>query len=372
MINQERLVKTFMDLVKVDSETRHEGNFQKYLEERFRLLGVSVFADNAAALTGFGGNNLLCRYEGEEGRPAVFFSSHMDTVTPGQGIKPQIVDGNICSDQTTILGADDKAGIAIMLELIEVVKENHIPHGTIEFVISIGEESGLVGIKVFDCSQLRAKFGFILDNAGPVGSIVVGSPTHYWMNISIQGLAAHAGLEPEKGISALAIAVEAMAEMKLGRIDSETTANVGVIKGGTANNVVMDHLDISAEARSISKEKCEAQVKHMVERFEKAAAKHGGQVKIETTKMYEGFRFGEDTKVVQIASQAIQNIGSPVRFEESGGGSDTNIFNAEGYESANLSIGYEKVHTVYEYIPASELTKAALMAVEIVKVVYQQ
>ncbi|MBC2365610.1 M20/M25/M40 family metallo-hydrolase [Listeria booriae] len=367
MINRERLVETFMELVQIDSETKHEGHFQAYLIARFKALGLEVLEDDSMAKTGFGANNLLCRLPATTDADAIFFSCHMDTVTPGVGIKPQIKDGVIYSDGTTILAADDKAGIAIMIETIQQVKEQNTPHGTLEFVISVGEESGLIGIKAFDMSLMQADYGFVLDTGGPVGSITVGSPTHAGLEINIHGAAAHAGIEPEKGISALEIAAKAISQMKLGRIDFETTANIGIIEGGTATNIVMENVRMRAEVRSISSESYEAQIKHMKELFEKTTAEMGGAITIKVDKMYGGFRFNDETHVVQVATKALAAIGLKANHEVSGGGSDASIFNEQGKETTNLSIGYEKIHTVHEYIPIHELEKGAELAYEIVK-----
>ncbi|AQY49767.1 M42 glutamyl aminopeptidase family protein [Listeria weihenstephanensis FSL R9-0317] len=367
MVNSKRLVDTFIELVQIDSETGHEGKFQAYLKERFQALGLEVIEDNSMTETGFGANNLLCRLPATTDADAMFFSCHMDTVTPGVGIKPQIKDDIIYSDGSTILGADDKAGIAAMIETIQLIAENNTPHGTLEFVISIGEESGLIGIKAFDMSLLEADYGFVLDTGGPVGSITIGTSTKARLEIVIDGIAAHAGVEPEKGVSALAIAVSAMSQMKLGRIDSETTANIGTIEGGTATNVVMEQVRLVAEVRSIQMESYEKQIQHMKDLFEKATTEMGGAITINVEKSYSGFHFDAETKVVKIATEAMENLGMEAKHEISGGGSDANVLNEHGKETTNLSIGYEKIHTIHEYIPIRELEKAAALAYEIIK-----
>lgn len=208
----------------------------------------------------------------------------MDTVAPGNEIKPVIKDETIYSDGTTILGADDKAGIAIMFEIIHLLKERKLAHGTIEFIISVGEESGLVGANAFNVQQLSSSFGFVLDTGGPVGSITVGSPTQYRIEAILTGVTAHAGVAPEKGVSAAQIAASAIHQMKLGRIDAETTANIGFINGGVATNIVMDRLEIIAEARSVNVDSCEAQVAHMIETFERVATEMGGKATVITEK----------------------------------------------------------------------------------------
>lgn len=197
-VNEDRLVSRFLELIKINSETRHEALIQEYLKKEFSLLGLTVEEDQTSGETGFGANNLICTLNGNPEIEPFFFSCHMDTVAPGNEIKPVIKDKTIYSDGTTILGADDKAGIAIMFEIIHLLKERKLAHGTIEFIISVGEESGLVGANAFDVQQLSSSFGFVLDTGGPVGSITVGSPTQYRIEAILTGVTAHAGVAPEK------------------------------------------------------------------------------------------------------------------------------------------------------------------------------
>lgn len=367
-VNEERIIDTFFELVKIDSESKDEAAIQAFLKEKLVSLGLEVFEDDAKKTTGYGANNLLGRLAGSKHAEPIFFCCHMDTVPPGIGIKPEIRDGNIYSDGTTILAADDKAGIAALLELIVLLKEEEIEHGTIEFVFTVGEETGLVGAEAFDMNLLQANEGFVLDTGGPVGAITVGSPTLYMMDIMVEGVAAHAGIEPEKGVSALEIASKAIANMRLGRIDEETTANLGTVEGGTATNVVMDHVHITAEARSISAEAAEQQVAHMKALFQETAEEMGGEVNIKVEKMCTGYRFTEDMAIIKQAQEAIRQIERTPIFEVSGGGSDANVFNEKGKQTVNLSVGYEKIHTVEEYIPVEELKKAAELAYHLVHV----
>ena len=366
-VNEDRLVSRFLELIKINSETRHEALIQEYLKKEFSLLGLTVEEDQTSGETGFGANNLICTLNGNPEIEPFFFSCHMDTVAPGNEIKPVIKDKTIYSDGTTILGADDKAGIAIMFEIIHLLKERKLAHGTIEFIISVGEESGLVGANAFDVQQLSSSFGFVLDTGGPVGSITVGSPTQYRIEAILTGVTAHAGVAPEKGVSAAQIAASAIHQMKLGRIDAETTANIGFINGGVATNIVMDRLEIIAEARSVNVDSCEAQVAHMIETFERVATEMGGKATVITEKKYNGYRFNPETNVVKIAAKALTNIGIKPNYQVSGGGSDANVFNGKGKETTNLAIGYEKIHTVHEYLPIAEFTKAAAMAYQIVE-----
>lgn len=261
MINKERLVNEFLELVQIDSETKNEAAISKVLTSKFEALGVHVYEDDSAAKTGHGAGNLICTLEAtKDGIDPIYFTSHMDTVVPGVGVKPRIENGYVVTDGTTILGADDKAGLAAMLEMIKVLKEQNYRHGMIQFIITAGEESGLVGAKAMDSSLVKAKFGYALDSDGTVGNIIVAAPTQAKIKAEIFGKTAHAGVAPEKGVSAITIAAKAIAKMPLGRIDKETTANIGRFEGGQATNIVCDYASILAEARSLVPEKMEAQV----------------------------------------------------------------------------------------------------------------
>lgn len=206
-INKQRLLDEFLELVQIDSETTQEAEISKVLKQKFTDLGLEVLEDEAASVTGHGANNLICNLKGsKEGADTIYFTSHMDTVVPGNGVNPSIEDGYVVTDGTTILGADDKAGIAAILEGIRSLKENNVEHGDIQFVITVGEESGLVGAKALDSSLLKAKYGYAIDSDGQVGNIVVAAPTQAKINAVVKGRTAHAGVAPEKGVSAITLA----------------------------------------------------------------------------------------------------------------------------------------------------------------------
>ncbi|NNV05300.1 tripeptidase T [Geobacillus sp. C56-T2] len=368
MVNEQRLVDEFLELVQIDSETKHEGEIAKVLKQKFAALGLEVIEDDAAAKTGHGAGNLICTLAAtKDGVDPIYFTSHMDTVVPGKGVKPSIRDGYVVTDGTTILGADDKAGLAAMLEAIRVLKEQHIPHGLIQFVITVGEESGLVGAKALDPSLLKAKYGYALDSDGKVGNIVVAAPTQAKLKVVVHGKTAHAGVAPERGVSAITIAAKAIAKMPLGRIDEETTANIGRFEGGTQTNIVCDRVDILAEARSLVPEKMEAQVAKMKEAFETVAAEMGGRAEVEVEVMYPGFKFSDGDHVVEVAKRAAANIGRPCELQRSGGGSDANVIAGFGIPTVNLAVGYEEIHTTNERMPIEELVKLTEMVVAIIK-----
>ncbi|WP_127533821.1 M20/M25/M40 family metallo-hydrolase [Paenibacillus kobensis] len=370
MIERNRLIQEFMELVQVDSETRNEGRISEVLKQKFTALGLTIEEDDAAAKTGHGANNLFAMLAATDGSnaPALLFTSHMDTVTPGNGIKPQLdADGYIRSDGTTILGADDKAGLAAMFEAIRVLQEQQIAHGPIQFVITVGEESGLLGSRAMDRTKLKASIGYALDSNGAIGDIAVAAPTQARVTIKLHGKSAHAGVNPEDGISAIQVASKAVARMPLGRIDEETTANIGRFEGGGATNIVCDYVKLDAEARSIVQHKLDKQVDAMRAAVESAASEFGARAEFESEIIYPAFNYGDGDEVVELAKTAIQALGLKPRTFHSGGGSDANVFNGMGVATVNLAVGYEYIHTTKEQIKADDLVKTAELVVELIK-----
>jgi tripeptide aminopeptidase len=370
MVQEKRLVEEFMELVQIDSETKNEKQIGKVLTDKFSGLGLKVYEDDTTEKTGHGAGNLIITLEASEGMehiPVIYFTSHMDTVVPGKGIKPKIHDdGYIRSDGTTILGSDDKAGLAAMLESIRLLKEQNIQHGKIQFVITVGEEAGLVGALALDSKLMEAKFGYALDSNLKVGNIAVAAPYQARIDIKINGRSAHAGVNPEDGISAIQVAAKAISRIPLGRIDKETSANIGSFEGVGPTNIVCDHVVIKAEARSIIIEKLNKQLETMEQTFIKVAEEFGAtaEYKVEIT---PGFYFNEEDSVVKLAMRAIEKIGRTPSTFHSGGGSDANIFNGMGIPTINLAVGYENIHTKKEQMPIEELLKTAELVVAIIK-----
>lgn len=359
MVQRERLIAEFMELVQIDSETGFEQEISRELRDKFAALGCEVTEDDAREATGHGAGNLfawLPASPGLESAPALLFTSHMDTVTPGRGVKPRLdEDGYIRSDGTTILGSDDKAGLAAMLEALRVIREQGIAHGPIQFVITVGEESGLVGARAMSAERLRGKIGFALDSNGKIGDIAAAAPSQAKIVFAIRGKSAHAGVNPEDGISAIQVASKAISRMPLGRIDKETTANIGRFAGGGPTNIVCDYVRIDAEARSIDSAKLDRQVAAMREAVESAARDFLAEAEFSSEIIYPSFSFGEDDEVVRVAKAAIGRIGLEPRTFKSGGGSDANIFNGKGVPTVNLAVGYENIHTTKEQIKADNL-----------------
>lgn len=373
MINEQRLLDLFLELVQIDSETKSERLICDVLKQKFTNLGVDVIEDDTTSETGHGAGNLICTLKGNTNTAdTIYFTSHMDTVVPGNNIKPSIKDGYVVTDGTTILGADDKAGLAVILEVIAVLKEKQLKHGDIQFVITVGEESGLVGAKALDPALITAKYGYALDSDGEVGNIIVAAPTQAKITATILGKTAHAGVAPEKGISAITMAAKAISKMPLGRIDEETTANIGRFEGGKQTNIVCDHVEILAEARSLIEEKMKTQVAKMKEAFEGVATEMGGQAKVDVEIMYPGFKYGADDHVVQVAQRAAAKIGRPCELLQSGGGSDANVICGFGIPTVNLAVGYEEIHTTNEKMPIAELYKLGDMVLAIIEDVATQ
>lgn len=368
MINEQRILDEFLEMVQVDSPSKEERAIADMLIKKFTDLGLEVIEDESASVTGHSAGNLICNLKGnKEGVETLLFTCHMDTVSPGVGVKPSIVDGVVVTDGTTVLGADDKAGIAAMLESIRFIQENNVEHGDIQFVITVGEEIGLVGSSALDPKHLKAKYGYALDSDRKVGNVCYAAPTQAAVTATIHGKTAHAGVAPEKGISAFLIAARAITNMPLGRIDEETTANIGRIEGGGPTNVVCDKAVVYAECRSLVKEKMEEQGEKMKRAFEQAAAELGGSVEVEVKPLYANFKFSENDEVVKIAQRAAAKIERPCELFGTGGGSDANVFNGHGVDTIILSVGYQDIHTTNEKMPIEELYKLTEMTLAIIE-----
>ncbi|WP_313235878.1 M20/M25/M40 family metallo-hydrolase [Sporosarcina ureae] len=367
-MNTQRLLQEFLELVKIDSETKNERNIADILTKKLQELGFDVTEDDTAEKTGHGAGNLIANLPSTVAdADPIFFTCHMDTVVPGKSIQPIVKeDGYVYSDGTTILGADDKAGIAALLEMAKVIQESDKPHGPIQFIITAGEESGLVGAKAMNPDYLHAKYGFAIDSDGEVGGIVTAAPYQSKLWTTIYGKTAHAGVAPEKGISAISLAAKSIAGMKLGRIDEETTANIGRFEGGKATNIVCEEASILSEVRSINPDKMKKQIDLMVEKFATTSESLGGKAETTTQLMYPGFSIGDDEEVVQVAMKSIRNVGREPKIMTSGGGSDGNVFNGMGVPTVTLSVGYEEIHTKNERMPVKELEKLTELVLEIV------
>ncbi len=373
-ILKEQLLNDFLEMVQIDSPSLDERAIADWLTEKFTSLGCEVVEDNAGEEHGSNAGNLRVSLKGNAAVDPLLFSSHMDTVKPALGIVPVIGDdGVVRSKGDTILAADDKAGLACIIQLARLaIDQPDVPRGDLEFSLHISEEIGLLGAKSVDTSKFQSKIGYILDDHDPRG-VCIGSPGAVRLDYKINGKASHAGVEPEKGISAIKVTSEAIAKMTFGRIDHETTANIGVIEGGTASNVITESVSMKAEARSHDPEKLEKQIKHMNDCFEETCAQWRNRensdlprFEVERGDDYKSVRFSEDDYPVKLALAAGKNLGWSMKTNIGGGGTDGSILTHRGIPSVVLGVGMQDVHSTNEYIKVSDLEEAAMLVGSIV------
>lgn len=357
-MGSERLFDTFTRLCEIRSPTGEEREIADTLAAELRALGYEVSEDDAAGPAEAGSGNLLARLPGEgsgEGRWAMF-CAHIDTV-PHQG-RVEVVerDGAFRSAGETILGADNKAAVAVFMELAARHAEAPGPVG-IELVLTVAEEQGLRGAKAFDPAALRSAVGFVLDHAGPVGEVIDTTPTQHKILADFHGVEAHAGIKPEEGSSAIAAAAAAVARMELGRLDEGTTANVGLIKGGTSGNVVPGHCFIHAEARSLDSEQAAAVAGKIADACAWGASEHGCDVDVRIEELFRGYRLPSDSPALGFAEAGLRAAGVEPRRVAIGGGSDANALRLDGFDCVLLANGTDKVHTEDEVVGKRDLEK---------------
>ncbi|HEX8351428.1 MAG TPA: M20/M25/M40 family metallo-hydrolase [Pyrinomonadaceae bacterium] len=376
MINQERIKNLLLELVQIDSVSREERDVAQRIKRLCEEMGAEVFIDDAGEKVGGNTGNVIARFPGTipDAEP-IMMSAHMDTVVPGKGVRP-VVEGDIIrTDGTTVLGGDDKSGVSVIIETVRCLQEQSIPHAPVDAVFSICEEVGLLGAKHLDLSKVRARYGLVFDSDDP-GFLFTKGPSANHFEFRVHGLESHAGVAPEYGISAIRIAAEAVSAMKLFRIDDETTANIGVIRGGEATNIITNLVTLRGEARSHDDAKLEAQTAHMIKCLEDAAAKYEvtvdgvttkARVEADVTREYHAMDVSDDSRVVRLVKQAATRMGLKVETMASGGGCDANIFNKRGIECANLGTGMRAIHTVKEWLDVKDMYASAEMTLEIMR-----
>lgn len=361
-IDRERLARIFTELCETSSPSREEKGVSDYLKSVFAALSPDfTYEDDSASFTGADCGNLILRFEGSSTAEPVFFACHMDTVQPGHGVQVNRSGDIFTSKGDTILGGDDKSGIAPLVELITLLKENNIPHRTIELIFTTCEEIGLLGAKSLDYSSLQSQFGYALDSNG-IDKVIVGAPAANRMRIDVHGTASHAGMNPEGGVSAFLVAAEALTKLNLGRIDDESTSNIGIMKGGIATNIIPEHLMLRGEVRSHSIEKLAFFTEEIESTFKQTAAKWpvddeskrpSVQLKVESD--YPAMKLSEDDTVIQTVKAAGHTLGREITLVIAGGGSDANIYNGYGLSTAIIATGMNKVHTTDECLDLNDM-----------------
>jgi tripeptide aminopeptidase len=359
MIDASRLKRLFLELVRIDSLSRREGRIAKRLAGELESLGATVHFDDAGTKVKGETGNLVAHVPGTADAPPILLCAHMDTVEPGEGVTPVEEGDVIRSDGRTVLGGDDKSGVAIVCECVRACREGGLRHPPIDVVFTICEEVGLLGARHLDMSLLRAKRGLVFDSDAP-GVVFTRAPGANHFDILVHGRAAHAGMAPERGVSAIRVAAEAIAGMRLGRLDAETTANIGTIQGGRAVNIVSDRVHVRGEARSHDPARLAEQTAHMRRCFEEAAARHpGARVEVDVQTSYEPMVVADDTAIMKLVFAAAERVGRPITSAAMGGGCDANVLNRRGLEVVNLGTGMREIHTTSEWLAVSDLVAAA-------------
>ena len=360
--NKERILSRLMEMIQIDSVSYKEGPMTDYLQKYFEDRGYEVYRDQAGkAVGGDHSGNLLIHIPGTMEGESICLNAHQDTVEPGIGIVPVLEDGKLKSSGDTILAADDKSGIAIMLELLErseVLKETGTPHRDMYYLFTICEESGMYGAKNFDYSKIPTKNIFSLDGAGNLGFILKSGAGKDVLTITFHGKSAHGGIEPEKGINAINAAALAISKVKFGRIDPETTSNIGRIEGGAATNIVTDKVTFTCEVRSHSQAQIEAQVQKIMDACQEAAAEFGATVDIDVDHFCPPHKPDLDGFLTKATVRALELEGITPEYHISNGSGDSNIFSGHGFDCSGISTGMFNVHTTGEYLDLAVFEQA--------------
>jgi len=373
MIDKERLAQTFSRLVRIDSVSKEEKAISEVLCAILTSMEADVVQDDADKKIGSQTGNIVAKFKGNVPVPPMILNAHMDTVEPGRGVEPVLENGVFSSKGDTILGADDKSALAVILEVLWVIKKNKLPHGPLEVVFTVCEEIGLLGAKNLDYDMISAKYGFALDATDTQG-VITRAPSANYLVFTVHGKSAHAGAKPEKGINAIQIASTAIAEMKLGRIDHETTCNIGIIEGGLAINIVPERVRVEGEARSHDEDKLNEVTTAMVDSFQKAVSDQCEQsfedklpfLEHTVEKEFSRTDISEDHRVVTLATQAATNLNKTMTCKATGGGADANVFSQHGIDLGVLGTGMADMHTVNESVKLDDMVATAELLLEII------
>jgi len=373
MINQQRAIEQFMELVRISSVSLHERPLADYLMVHFQKLGYEVIEDHASkeAIAGASVGNIIVKIPGKGAlrtEPTILLSAHMDTVEPGENIKPQLsADGTrVVSDGTTILGADDKGGMAQILELVHVLREDEYDHPPLELIFPVCEEIRLLGSRFVDTSLLDAKIVYVLDGGPDVGDVLVGSASIYDVQGKITGKAAHAGVEPDKGISSIQVLAQAITQMKLLKVDEDTSSNIGFVKTDYPLNVVPEVTTFGFEVRSLNDEKASKQLQSMVDALEEATTTAGATLDLDINKVLTAYRLSPDNAVLRHYHQVCAANGIEVRETVSRGGTDLSSYMTHGLEGVVIATGGESPHTLEEYLDIPIFMRSLKLLLELI------
>lgn len=365
MINKKRLVRTFKQLVRLDSLSLREGKVARFIQKELRVLGIASRQVGKVRCGEVG--NIAAFLPGDgASKPRLLLNAHMDTVSPGRNIRPLERGGYIYPAGPTILGADNKAGVSAILEILRMIREKKVPHPPLRVIFTVAEEIGLLGARALPEKALNVDFGLVLDG-GDIDVIINKAPTQYNITATIIGRAAHAGIHPEEGINAIKVASEAIVGMKIGRIDRETTTNIGIIKGGKATNIVPEEVEVRGEARSHNKKKLDRQIELIERSLLRACQKNRARLKIKVERAYRSFEVKKDEPVIKLVMDGMKASGIKPVIRQTGGGSDANIFNELGVPTVNLGVGADRVHTRKEQIRVDDLVRGTEAVLNIIK-----
>lgn len=365
MVNEKRLLDTFLGYVQIDSETKNERAMGEKLVEDLKALGLEVQTDHAGEGFGSNGFNVHAYLPGTlPGEPTIM-CAHMDTVVPGNGVKPTIEDGVIRTDGTTVLGGDDKSGIAAIIEAVKVIKEQNLPCRNTDILFTIGEEGGMNGAKNMDYSMLKGKEAMVFDASGDIGKVLTCGPGQIKIFATIIGRSSHAGLAPEAGISAIQVAAKGIAKMNLLRIDEETTCNIGTLKAEYATNIVPEKAEFIAEVRSRNLDKLNVQAAHIKQCLQDACDEMGATLNIKLMTNYVSFNVDNDDDLVKRVFASCERLGYKPETAKGGGGSDANVMALHGIKPIVLSTGMTKVHTTSETLKVDDLNKCAELVLDL-------
>ena len=365
-MEQEAIVQEFLELIRINVQSLNERPIADLLKNKLASLGCEVTEDGAGELLGGNTGNLVARLNGNENYPAILLSAHMDRVPQGSNIQPVLSAGKITSDGSTILAADDVAGLVAILDGVRRVRQEKIDHCPIEIVFSVCEEQGVAGAKHLDFGSLRAKIAYVFDSSGPFGRIVQSAPAKCRILLKIHGKPAHAGNEPEKGLNAIKIAGFFLAQVREGRLSECSTANFGKIQGGTATNVVCDQVEIIGEARSRNQEELDQYLAYLSELVSTIAGQYRTRIDLEIERHYDAFCVEETEPVAVLLKKAFQALGTACYFSQGGGGMDANRFSSAGIRSLGVATGYSKNHTMEEEIVISDLVRSGELVKQII------